>query len=665
MFMHGTNYVFSVREGSRLFESGIKPGLLSTHYSDTLHHYNFKFESFCHTFESPLFIFQQQQMGSPIQIIFWFLSVVSITTTLFSPCSFALTQDGLTLLEIKQSLNDSNNVLSNWVNNDETPCQWTGITCYQSDQRVLAINLPYMELGGVISSSIGKLSRLQRLALHQNKLHGIIPNEISKCVELRALYLRANYLQGGIPSNIGNLSLLSILDLSTNTLKGAIPSSLGHLIRLQSLNLSNNLFSGQIPNFGALSKFGNNSFIGNTDLCGQQIHKPCTTSLGFPAVLPRAESDEAAVPKRSSRSLKGALIGVVTALVLALVFFVFLLVWMLSKKARAAKKYVVVKKQIHQETSTQLITFHGDLPYPSSEIIEKLESLTDEHVIGCGGYGTVYRLVMNDCSTFAVKKIDRSRESQDQAFERNLEVLGSVKHINLVNLRGYCRFPDLKLLIYDYVANGSLENILHECRDGDQTLSWNARLKVIYGSARGLAYLHHDCSPRIVHGDIKSSNILLNENLEPRVADFGLAKLLVDEEAHVTTVVAGTFGYLAPEYLQSGRATLKSDVYSFGVLLLELITGKRPTDPTFVKRGLNVVGWLNTLREENQLEDVVDKRCTDADASTVEAVLEIAGRCTDANPDDRPSMQEVLQFFEQEVMSPCPSDFYESHSDYA
>ncbi|KAK1433754.1 hypothetical protein QVD17_10670 [Tagetes erecta] len=594
-----------------------------------------------------------------------FFSAVFVSTTLFFTCSFALTEDGLTLLELKQSLNDSRNVLSNWVNNDETPCQWTGITCYQSDNRVLAINLPYMDIGGFISPSIGKLSRLQRLALHQNRLHGIIPNEICQCVELRAVYLRANYLQGGIPPNIGNLSLLSILDLSTNTLKGAIPSSLGHLIRLQYLNLSTNFFSGEIPNFGALSKFGNNSFIGNLDLCGQQIHKPCKTSLGFPAVLPHAESDEAAVPKHSSHSLKGALIGVVTALVLALLFFVFLLVWMLTKKERAAKRYVVVKKQVHQETSTQLITFHGDLPYPSSEIIEKLESLNDEHVVGSGGFGTVYRMVMNDCGTFAVKRIDRTQKGQDQAFERELEVLGSVKHINLVNLRGYCRFPDSKLLIYDYVANGSLENFLHERRDGDQTLNWNARLKVAYGSARGLAYLHHDCSPKIVHRDIKSSNILLDENLEPCVSDFGLAKLLVDEEAHVTTVVAGTFGYLAPEYLQSGRATVKSDVYSFGVLLLELITGKRPTDPTFVKQGLNVVGWLNTLRKENQLEDVVDKRCTDADASTVEAVLEIAGRCTDANPDRRPSMQQVLQFLEQEVLSPCPSDFYDSHSDYA
>ncbi|CAN6585219.1 unnamed protein product [Malus baccata var. baccata] len=318
----------------------------------------------------------------------------------------------------------------------------------------------------------------------------------------------------------------------------------------------------------------------------------------------------------------------------------FLWVRFLSKKERVAKKYTEVKKQVNQEASTKLITFHGDMPYPSSEIIEKLESLDEEDVVGSGGFGTVYRMVMNDCGTFAVKRIDRSREGCDQVFERELEILGSIKHINLVNLRGYCRLPVSKLLIYDYLAMGSLDDFLHEHWVEERPLNWNARLKIALGSARGIAYLHHDCSPKIVHRDIKSSNILLNENLDPHVSDFGLAKLLVAEDAHITTVVAGTFGYLAPEYLQSGRATQKTDVYSFGVLLLELVTGKRPTDPTFVKRGLNVVGWMNTQLRENRLHEVVDKRCKDADAETVEAILEIAARCTDANPDDRPSMNQ-------------------------
>ncbi|CAN1262354.1 LRR receptor-like serine/threonine-protein kinase FEI 1 [Linum perenne] len=523
-------------------------------------------------------------------------SLISAATLLISP-SVALSEDGLTLLELKGTLNDTNNRLANWEPTDASPCQWTGISCHPNDDRVTSINLPYMQLGGIISSSIGKLTRLQRLALHQNSLHGVIPNELTNCSELRALYLRANYLQGGIPSNIGNLSHLNIMDLSSNSLKGAIPSSIGRLTHLRHLNLSTNFFSGEIPDFGALSTFGNSSFLGNLDLCGRQVQKPCRTSLGFPVVLPHAASDETAVPaKRSSHYIKGLLIGLISAMGLTIiVLFGCLWVCMLSKKERAAKKYTQVKKQVHKEASTKLITFHGDLPYTSFEIIEKLESLDEHDVVGSGGYGTVYRMVMNDCGTFAVKRIDRGREGSDQVFERELEILGSIKHINLVNLRGYCRLPASKLLIYDYLAMGSVDDFLHGQPDEDKQLKWGARLRIALGSARGIAYLHHDCSPKIVHRDIKSSNILLDENLEPHVSDFGLAKLLVDEDAHVTTVVAGTFGYLAPEYLQSGRATEKSDVYSFGVLLLELVTGKRPTDPTFVKRGLNVVGWVRRI----------------------------------------------------------------------
>ncbi|XP_027332680.1 LRR receptor-like serine/threonine-protein kinase FEI 2 [Abrus precatorius] len=588
-----------------------------------------------------------------------------IMTTVFCTCSLALTQDGLTLLEMRSTLNDTKNVLSNWQEFDESPCAWTGITCHPGEQRVRTINLPYMQLGGIISPSIGKLSRLQRLALHQNSLHGTIPNEITNCTELRALYLRANYFQGGIPSNIGNLSYLNILDLSSNSLKGAIPSSIGRLSHLQVLNLSTNFFSGEIPDIGVLSTFQKSSFIGNLDLCGRQVQKPCRTSFGFPVVLPHAESDEAAVPtKRSSHYVKGVLIGAMAIMALALaVILSFLWIRMLSKKERAARRYTEVKKQVDPEASTKLITFHGDMPYTSTEIIEKLESLDEEDKVGSGGFGTVYRMVMNDCGTFAVKRIDRSREGSDQVFERELEILGSIKHMNLVNLRGYCRLPSSRLLIYDYLALGSLDDLLHD-ENIEQPLNWSDRLKIALGSARGLAYLHHECCPKIVHRDIKSSNILLDENIEPRISDFGLAKLLVDEEAHVTTVVAGTFGYLAPEYLQSGRATEKSDVYSFGVLLLELVTGKRPTDPSFVKRGLNVVGWMNTLLRENKLEDMVDKRCTDADAGTLEVILELASRCTDGNADDRPSMNQVLQLLEQEVMSPCPSEFYDSHSDH-
>ncbi|KAF2534595.1 hypothetical protein F2Q70_00030882, partial [Brassica cretica] len=179
---------------------------------------------------------------------------------------------------------------------------------------------------------------------------------------------------------------------------------------------------------------------------------------------------------------------------------------------------------------------------------------------------------------------------------------GSLRFLEASNIATYCNSLTSKLLLYDYLPGGSLDQALHE--RGEQ-LDWDSRVNIIIGAAKGVAYLHHDCSPRIIHRDIKSSNILLDGNLEARVSDFGLAKLLGDEESHITTIVAGTFGYLAPEYMQSGRATEKTDVYSFGVLILEVLSGKLPTD----KKGYNVVGWVSITRSSFDLypplEDIV------------------------------------------------------------
>ncbi|KAJ6375657.1 hypothetical protein OIU77_000603 [Salix suchowensis] len=296
-------------------------------------------------------------------MLLWILSVIS-SATLLSTGSLALSEDGLTLLEIMSTWNDSRNILANWQATDESPCKWTGISCHPHDQRVSSINLPYMELGGIISPSIGKLSRLQRLALHQNSLHGSIPYEITQCTELRAIYLRANYLQGGIPADIGNLSHLTILDLSSNSLKGAIPSAIGRLTRLRHLNLSTNFFSGEIPDFGSLSTFGNNSFIGNSDLCGRQVHKPCRTSLGFPAVLPHAASDEAAVPpKRSSHYIKGLLIGVMSTMAIILLCSLYSFGFACYQRRKELPrntqklKSKLIKKQV-QSSLLFMVTFH-------------------------------------------------------------------------------------------------------------------------------------------------------------------------------------------------------------------------------------------------------------------------------------------------------------------
>ncbi|KAH9312083.1 hypothetical protein KI387_027118, partial [Taxus chinensis] len=247
----------------------------------------------------------------------------------------------------------------------------------------------------------------------------------------------------------------------------------------------------------------------------------------------------------------------------------------------------------------------------SETLLKKILNLTNKDIIGTGGFGTVYKLVLDEHTAFAIKKLTRGSIDQERGFERELDAMGDIKHRNVVTLRGYYSTSHVNLLIFDLMKNGSLDIILHKSAPNNVPLDWPTRHKIALGAARGIAYLHHDCIPRIIHRDIKSSNILLDEDMDARIADFGLATLINPQQSHVSTLVAGTFGYLAPgtvykcallswlilsvifaEYVDTGRATEKGDVYSYGVVLFELLTGKRPTDEAFVEKGNNMVAWV-------------------------------------------------------------------------
>ncbi|CAA3000186.1 LRR receptor-like serine threonine- kinase FEI 1 [Olea europaea subsp. europaea] len=470
----------------------------------------------------------------------------------------ALSPDGQVLINFRTAIISSDGVLRQWRPEDPDPCGWKGVQCDPNSKRVTTLSLPNHKFSGPMSPDIGKLENLQFLALHANNLYGSIPPEL------------------------GNLTRLQSIDLSSNSLSGKIPASLGKLNKLSIFNVSTNFLVGSIPSDGVLANFRSDSFVGNRELCGKQI-QICKSSGGSSALSPTDLAQSRLKKKYSGRLLISALSTVIALLLVALVCFcVCFLYKRLGKNDRKGLA-------IDVGGGASIVMFHGDLPYSSKDIIKKLETLNEEHIIGAGGFGTVYKLAMDDGEIFALKRIVKINEGFDRFFERELEILGSIKHRYLVNLRGYCNSPTSKLLIYDFLSGGSLDEALHE--KGEQ-LDWDARLNIIIGAAKGLAYLHHDCSPRVIHRDIKSSNILLDGNFDARVSDFGLAKLLKDEESHITTIVAGTFGYLAPEYMQSGRATEKTDVYSFGVLVLEIVSGSRPTDASFIEKGLNIVGWV-------------------------------------------------------------------------
>lgn len=225
-------------------------------------------------------------------------------------------------------------------------------------------------------------------------------------------------------------------------------------------------------------------------------------------------------------------------------------------------------------------------------ILKKTQKLNSKDIIGSGGYGVVYELKLDDSTALAIKRLNRGTAERDKGFERELEAMADIKHRNIVTLHGYYSAPHYNLLIYELMPHGSLDSFLHGRSREKKVLDWPTRYRIAAGAARGISYLHHDCIPHIIHRDIKSSNILLDRNMDARVSDFGLATLMQPTKTHVSTIVAGTFGYLAPEYFDTGRATLQGDVYSFGVVLLELLTGKKPSDEAFMEEGTMLVTWV-------------------------------------------------------------------------
>ncbi|XP_022756384.1 LRR receptor-like serine/threonine-protein kinase FEI 2 isoform X1 [Durio zibethinus] len=569
----------------------------------------------------------------------------------------AISPDGEALLSFRIAIVSSDGVLSQWRPEDPDPCKWKGVACDSKTKRVTTLSLTNHKLSGPVSPDLGKLEHLRLLILHNNNFYGSIPSELGNCTELQGIYLQGNYLSGLIPSELGNLSSLQNLDISSNSLSGSIPPSIGKLDKLITCNVSNNFLVGPIPSQGVFGNYTASSFVGNRGLCGKQINITCKDDHG--GATTNSKSPTSAENQGGKKKYSGRLLISASGTMGALLLVALMCFWgcFLYKKFGKHEGNTLA---MDVSGGASIFMFHGDLPYSSKDIIKKLETLNEEHIIGTGGFGTVYKLAMDDGNVFALKRIVKINEGFDRFFERELEILGSIKHRYLVNLRGYYNSPTSKLLIYDFLAGGSLDEALHE---RSEQLDWEARLNIIMGAAKGLAYLHHDCSPRIIHRDIKSSNILLDSNLEARVSDFGLAKLLEDEESHITTIVAGTFGYLAPEYMVSGRATEKTDVYSFGVLVLEILSGKRPTDASFIEKGLNIVGWLNFLMIENRQREIVDPNCVGMQAESLNALLSVAIQCVSSSPEDRPTMHRVVQVLESEVMTPCPSDFYDSNSD--
>lgn len=285
--------------------------------------------------------------------------------------------------------------------------------------------------------------------------------------------------------------------------------------------------------------------------------------------------------------------------------------------------------------------------YTLRELEMATNGLADENVIGEGGYGIVYSGIFGDNTRVAVKNLLNNRGQAEKEFKVEVEAIGRVRHKNLVRLLGYCVEGAYRMLVYEYVDNGNLDQWLHGDVGEVSPLTWDIRMNIILGTAKGLAYLHEGLEPKVVHRDIKSSNILLDRHWHPKLSDFGLAKLLNSENSYVTTRVMGTFGYVAPEYACTGMLTEKSDVYSFGILIMELISGRSPVDYSRAPGEVNLVDWLKTMAMNKRSEEVVDPKLPNMPASkALKRILLVALRCVDPDAQKRPKMGHVIHMLE-------------------
>ncbi|KAK8674713.1 hypothetical protein V6N13_032819 [Hibiscus sabdariffa] len=285
--------------------------------------------------------------------------------------------------------------------------------------------------------------------------------------------------------------------------------------------------------------------------------------------------------------------------------------------------------------------------------LKELHSATNnfnyDNKLGEGGFGSVYWGQLWDGSQIAVKRLKVWSNKAEVEFSVEVEILARVRHKNLLSLRGYCAEGQERLIVYDYMPNLSLQSHLYGQHSSECLLDWTRRMNIAIGSAEGIAYLHHHSTPHIIHRDVKASNVLLDSEFQPQVADFGFAKFIPDGATHVTTRVKGTLGYLAPEYAMLGKASESCDVYSFGILLLELASGKKPLEKlsTTVKR--SIVEWALPLASEGKFNEMADPKL---DGKYVEEELKrvvlVALVCADNRPEKRPNMLEVLELLKGE-----------------
>ncbi|XP_030452230.1 protein NSP-INTERACTING KINASE 1-like [Syzygium oleosum] len=536
------------------------------------------------------------------------------------------------LMHIKDCLHDPHNVLENWDKDAVDPCSWTMVTC-SPESLVVGLGTPSQSLSGTLSPSIGNLSNLQIVLLQNNNITGPLPPELGRLSKLRTLDLSNNFFTGEIPSSLGHLKSLQYMRFNNNSLSGAFPGSLANMTQLAFLDLSFNNLSGPVPRI--LAKTFN--IVGNPQICATGTEPDCYGAQLMPMSMSLNTSQTLPSSKRESHKVALALASSIGCVCLVILAFGILL-WLRQRHNQPT--FFDVKDGHHEETSLgNLRRFHF------RELQIATNNFSSKNILGKGGFGHVYKGVLQDGTLVAVKRLkDANAVGGEIQFQTEIEMISLAVHRNLLRLYGFCITPAEKLLIYPFMSNGSVASRLK----GKPVLDWGTRKRIALGAARGLLYLHEQCDPKIIHRDVKAANILLDDYCEAVVGDFGLAKLLDHQDSHVTTAVRGTVGHIAPEYLSTGQSSEKTDVFGFGILLLELITGQRALEfgKAANQKGA-MLDWVKKIHQEKKLEMLVDKDLrSNYDRIELEEIVQVALLCTQYLPAHRPKMSEVVRMLE-------------------
>ncbi|XP_068641817.1 probable leucine-rich repeat receptor-like protein kinase At1g68400 [Aristolochia californica] len=591
-----------------------------------------------------------------------------------------------------KAASDTSNKLSSW-NNSSDLCSWYGVSCIQS--RVSRLVLEGVSLTGTIQS-LTLLSQLRVLSLKNNLLSGPIP-DLSNLTTLKLLFLSRNFFSGGFPASIPSLFRLYRLDLSHNNFSGSIPASvnqLAHLLtlrlednrftgsissinlpNLQDFNISGNLLTGAVPK--SLSAFPRTAFARNLVLCGSPlpscanieseptrpgsdaataVTSPVNANPSVVASSPSSKPENNGSTLSSNHHHRGKvnrlaviLIVIGDVAILTLVSgLLFCYFWKSFKSKDGKRSQLMEGEKIVYSSS----------PYPQQGGFERgkmvffegtrfeLEDLlrASAEMLGKGGFGTAYRAVLEGGNVVAVKRLKDIQVGGKREFEQHMEILGRLRHPNVVTLKAYYYARDEKLLVYEYMQNGSLFSLLHGNRGPGRTpLDWTTRMKIAEGAALGIAFIHHACrSPKLCHGNIKSTNILIDRTGTARVSDFGLSVFASPAAAPRSN------GYRAPE-LSDGRGySDKADVYAFGVVLLEMLTGKCSSMAENRCGEMDLPMWVQSVVREEWTAEVFDlelMRYKDIEEEMV-GMLQVAMACTSAAPDQRPKISQVVKMIE-------------------